>query len=296
MAKMKVWQSVEDVIDILDSAPIHRDLFGYGNVQLANRVPVAHLAIERSIKALVADVAGTFDSTHSLHELYQSLKKHDQASARFLAYVFQDAVVFYGYNTNAPDFRHLRTIDDYLSKTGNQNAFDAFRYLVIDENPKGGDPTRYVFLMLHRELLCAQVSLLGWAPKQTVSQRVETRLNDALFRHRRISISSGDPELKISSDWYHNWLFDVHTTRRDALQDAVSMKFKISDDELIEQTLIDAYEELKQEKIPRFNISLLSSLSCQRGHKSATQMLSHGWNGSTLRKRVAWSKHLLETT
>ena len=54
MERYKIQESIADVISILDSAPMHRDLLPEKMiVQLTNRMPIAHLAIERGLKALV---------------------------------------------------------------------------------------------------------------------------------------------------------------------------------------------------------------------------------------------------
>ena len=68
MERYKIQGSIEDVIDILDSAPMHRDLIPETMiVQLTNRVPIAHLAIERGLKARIASVGGTTEPIHSLN-------------------------------------------------------------------------------------------------------------------------------------------------------------------------------------------------------------------------------------
>ena len=66
MERYKIQGSIEDAIDILDSAPMHRDLIPETMiVQLTNRVPIAHLAIERGLKARIASVGGTTEPIHS---------------------------------------------------------------------------------------------------------------------------------------------------------------------------------------------------------------------------------------
>ena len=56
-----IQESIDDVISILDSSPIPRRLF-MGNrpvIPMTNRVPIAHLAIERGLKALIVAAGGT---------------------------------------------------------------------------------------------------------------------------------------------------------------------------------------------------------------------------------------------
>ena len=55
MKQYKIEESIRDVIRILDLAPIQVDMIGEKNLaQLTNRVPIAHLAIERGLKALIS--------------------------------------------------------------------------------------------------------------------------------------------------------------------------------------------------------------------------------------------------
>ena len=129
MERYKIQESITDVIDILDSEPMHRDLIPETMIiQLTNRMPIAHLAIERGLKALIADVGGATDRIHALNRLYRDLRTHDNVAADFLAGSFDDAVRFFGYNVNAKGFGHFRSLDDYLSKVGTENAFKALRY------------------------------------------------------------------------------------------------------------------------------------------------------------------------
>ena len=185
MERYKIQESIADVISILDSAPIHHDLFQEKMiVQLTNRMPIAHLAIERGLKALVADAGGKTAYIHSLDELYGYLRKYDKDSkdsADFLAEAFEDAVRFFGYNVNVKGFEHFSSLDNYLSKVGTKNAFDALRYWAIGESPKGGNPIPSISPLIHRELLYALRCLFIPNPRETVSGRVERIVADAMF-------------------------------------------------------------------------------------------------------------------
>ena len=145
MERYKIRASIKDVIAILDSAPIHRDLIPEANlVQLTNRAPIAHLAIERGLKALINEAGGSVEETHGLHRLYRDLKGRDQESGDYLAMAFQDSVGFYGYNVNAKGFGQFRSLDDYLSRVGTEKAFEALRYWAIGETGKGESPMPYI--------------------------------------------------------------------------------------------------------------------------------------------------------
>ena len=146
MERYKIQESIADAISILDSAPIHRDLLpDKMTVQLTNRMPIAHLAIERGLKALIADACGKTARTHALDKLYRDLKEYNKDSADFLAEAFEDAVRFFGCNVNVKGFEHFRSLDDYLCKVGTEKAFNALRYWAIEESPKEGNPIPPIF-------------------------------------------------------------------------------------------------------------------------------------------------------
>ncbi len=263
MKRYKIEGSIKDVIAILDSAPMQPDMVPEVNfVQLTNRVPIAHLAIERGLKALIADSGAKRENTHSLQKLYRDLKEYDADSAKFLDLAFSDAVDFFEYNTSVKGLRHFRSLDAYLSKTGHANAFNALRYWAIGEDPKDADPILYISPPIHRELLCALASLIGPRPNHTVSQRVEQELLQAMFNRRDLWYTSDDSVKKQSIDAYLNWLSKIHKTQRSALEEAVALEFNVSDDEFIKRTLEAAYAELKQSNDPavRYLIDRLSYL------------------------------------
>ena len=274
MERYKIEGSIKDVIAILDSAPMQRDMVPEVNfVQLTNRVPIAHLAIERGLKALITDAGAKRENTHSLRKLYRRLKECDAASATFLNLAFSDAVDFFEYNTNVEGLCHFRSLDAYLSKTGHADAFNALRYWAIGENPKDGDPIPYISPPVHRELLCALASLIGADSNTIMSQRVESQLLQAMFHARDMWYTSDDSLKKQSIHVYSNWLFNVHKTRRGALQEAVSLKFNVADDEFTKRTLEAAHAELKQSSDPavRYLIHRLSYLpkGSQRRNRDA---------------------------
>lgn len=263
MERYKVEGSIKDVIAILDSAPMQRDMVQEVNfVQLTNRVPIAHLAIERGLKALIAESGAELENTHSLQKLYRELRECDVTSATFLDLAFSDAVEFFEYNTNVKGLRHFRSLDIYLSKTGHANAFNALRYWAIGENPKGEDPIPYISPPIHRELLCALASLIGVGRNTTVSQRIENQLQHAMFHAREMWYTSDDSPKKQSIHVYMNWLYNIHKTRRSALEEAVALEFNISDDEFIKNTLKAAHAELRKSNDPavRYLIHRLSYL------------------------------------
>ena len=252
MERYKIEASIEDVIAILDSAPIHRDLNPETNlVQLTNRIPIAHLAIERGLKALIGEAGGSTENIHGLNRLYRDLKECDQGSADYLATAFQDAVSFYRYNANTRGFAQFRSLDDYLSRVGTEKAFESLRYWAIGETGKGESPFPYISPLIHREILCALWCIFLSGRRELVSERVEREVQEAMCHRRWIKLRDGDTKKEISIRWYMNWLLREHLTRRSALEAAVRKNFAVKDDdELIIQTLRDAYTDLRESKDP----------------------------------------------
>ena len=262
MERYKIEASIEDVIAILDSAPIHRDLNPDTNlVQLTNRIPITHLAIERGLKALIGEAGGSKENIHDLNRLYRNLKECDQGSADYLATAFQDAVCFYRYNANTRGFAQFRSLDDYLSRVGTEKAFELLRYWAIGETGKGESPLPYISPLIHREILCALWCLFFSGRRDLVSERVEREVQEAMFSRRWSNWKAGDTKKELSIRWYKNWLLREHLTRRSALEEAVRKNFAVKDDdELIIQTLQDAYTDLRESKDPAV-IYFVSTLS-----------------------------------
>ena len=251
MERYKIEGSIKDVIAILDSAPIQRDMVPDVNfVQLTNRVPIAHLAIERGFKALITDTGARREKVHSLNALYRDLQRCNEEAARFLAGAFDDAVKFFGINVNASGRGHFRSLHDYLSKVGTDKAFDALRYWVIDHPDNRYNPIPYIFVPIHRELLCALACLFGPGRKETVSQRVEDSVWHSMFNGRDMSYTNIDTRKKRSVHAYQAWLINQNKSASSILKDAARTNFNGLNDEFIIQTLRAAHQELKESKDP----------------------------------------------
>ncbi len=251
MERYKIQHSIKDVIDILDSAPIRPDMIAETNlVQLTNRIPIAHLAIERGLKALITNAAAAPEPTHALNRLYRDLRHCDRASAEYLTRAFEDAVEFYGYNVNEKGRGHFRSINAYLDKVGTEDTFETLRYWAIGESGKGQSPWRYISPSIHRELLCALWCVFFPSRRDIVSERVERKVSEALF-HPRITVrGAGDTAKELSIRWYLDWLFKEHRTRRSALEEAIQHNLNIKDDEFVSQWLRDAYNKLRESDDP----------------------------------------------
>ena len=251
MENYKVQESIRDAIVILDSAPIQRDLVPERNlVQLTNRAPIAHLAIERGIKALINDAGGDAEHTHGLHKLYRDLANHNADAFDYLNSVFSDAVSFFGYNVNVKGYGQLRSLKTYLDAVGTDKAFEALRYWVLGESNNGQVSVPSIFLSIHRELLCALGLIFSSRSCVTVSGRVEAIVTHAMFDGRRLAYDSDDTSRKRIIDRYWNWLFHEHSSRRDALKTAVETDFAVIDDEEIRVMLRDVYRELRESEDP----------------------------------------------
>ncbi len=258
-------RSIEDVIDMLDASPIQRDMVGYhNNVQIGNRAHNAHLGIERGFKALVRFAQGTNERGHSLPRLFLQLERVDKDTADFLALAFRDAVDFYGYNTNANGFRHLKSIHTYFENVGGENAFNVYRYWVTEivNDPSMVMPP--ISLDVHRELLCAIARLIGLGEQQVVSERVDWAIFHALSptgRHMWFTEGESDDEKRRRANvlGYMAWFNEHHSSWRDArsdsswrdtLRDAVISDFSTGDDEFVSSVVKTVFEELKESADP----------------------------------------------
>lgn len=251
MEKYKIQESIRDAIVILDSAPIQRDLVPERNlVQLTNRAPIAHLAIERGLKELINDAGGDAEHTHGLNTLYRDLANYNIDAFDYLGKVFADSVEFFGYNVNVSGFGQLRSIDTYLSGVGTDRAFQVLRYWVLGESGNGQVTVPSIFLSIHRELLCALGLIFSSRSWVTVSGRVEAIVTHAMFDGRRLAYDSSDTSRKQVIDRYSTWLFREQASRRDALKTAVEQDFDVIDDEEIRVMLRDVYREIRESEDP----------------------------------------------
>ena len=244
----KVQYTIEDALKILDSAPVHRDLVPEINfVQLANRAPIAHINIEKGIKALIAKVGKQpkEENTHALDKLYSDLKIHDRDAADFLSTAFNDAVNCFDINTKFKQFKHLGSLEEYLSKAGTKHVFHELRYWSLGESD-GGDLFRIIVLPIHRELLYSLWCFLSddKPHPEPVSNRIEREIQQVIYRDMVSGPEGTKKEQSIR--WYTNWL-NEHRSFRDALREAVGATFlKKQNDKFVTQTLRNALEMLKK--------------------------------------------------
>lgn len=244
----KVQYTIEDTLKILDSAPVHRDLVQDVNlVQLANRAPIAHINIEKGIKALIAKVGKqpTDKNSHDLEKLLRDLKIHDKKAADFFSTAFDDAVNCFGINTRFRQFRHLTCLEKYLSKAGTEHVFQELRYWSLGESEEV-DLFRFIVLPIHRELLYALWCFFSDdnPHPEPVSNRVEREIQQVVYRD--LVGRSEDAKKEELIRWYTDWINEPRSFR-DALRE-VTKDMVIPEDDVFTQTLRNAFGMLRESK------------------------------------------------
>lgn len=256
--------SVKDVIRILENEPVKGDMVHEITVvQVMNRVSIAHLSIERSLKFLITKAGGTLEETHNLKRLYGELCQHDATSARFLDKVFEAAVRHYRYNPNAANMTHLKTLERYLEVAGSAQAFQDIRYWELNQS-LNEILLRRLYLALHIELLhgLSEILLTPNRPIETVADRVERAVENAMWPTSDLAYSPGTPkEQSIHS--YMEWR-QRFSTWREALANAVQKGFNIGDN-LMADVVSNAYRSLLEVADPavRYFASTLDVLPKQ---------------------------------
>ena len=250
MDAYKIENSIKDVLAILDSAPIQPDLMPERNlVQLTNRIPIAHLAIERGMKGLLKRVVGGQEETHSLGNLYSSIKKVDPDSADFLARAFEDSVDFYGYNPKRSGFEQFKSLEEYFLKVGGKKAFDALRYWAIGDPGTGETAIKFISPPIHREILCALRSLLISRP-ETTSGRVDSQIELAMWNRRNIYSMNGDEQKETAIELYRNWLKNEFESPRAAIGSKIHSASLRFGHEYIDQVFKEGWDDIQQTKDP----------------------------------------------
>lgn len=230
---------------------MYRDLVPEANmVQLTNRAPIAHLAIERGLKAIIGESGGNAKRKHDLNELYRELSQCNPVASDYLDQSFDDAVTFFGYNINDKGFKQFRSLDDYLSKVGTAKSFNALRYWAIEEAGQGANPIPFISSPIHRELLSALWMLFLPSRRETVSDRVESAVSYAMFEGRAISYGPDDTGKEEMVHSYMNWLYKDHATCRSALKEAVNRNLSLGKGDVIDKIVREGHCELSQSKDP----------------------------------------------
>ncbi len=256
--------SLGDALQILDDPPLQPDTPTQTTfVQISNRVPIVHLAIERGLKFLIKKHGGEFLLHHDLHKHLRQLREFDRTEVEFLEKIFDDATEFYGLNPNHPGLGHLRSLNAYLETVGTAKAFDRMRYWEL--NPEQEESLfRKVWPTIHREILLAIIILCGpnSSDGQTIKARVERTVREALLPPVHLAFSPGsDHEATVRR--YIDWVLS-HPSCQEALNQAFQQDFVIGD-EFMNRMVSEAFHSLNQLSDPaiRYLLSRMDVLPPQ---------------------------------
>ena len=120
--------SMDDVIRILESAPVRPDMVSEITIaQIMNRAPMAHLSIERALKFLLRkhgiNIEDRRNKHHNLRKHLETLRHCDADTAMYLDHAFNAATSFYNLNANRPELKHLRSLEP-LTERGQASEAD----------------------------------------------------------------------------------------------------------------------------------------------------------------------------
>ena len=261
MQKHIVQFSLRDTIGMLDASPAKADLIPEVTViQVMNRAPIAHLAIERTLKFLTKAAGGNFEETHTLNRHREALSKCDPDAEDFLSRAFEEAVRFYRYNTNAVELKHLRSLSQYFQETGTDDAFQKMRYWELGQSLEDV-LIRRVNLRIHREILLALQQLLirsdKYVPK-TITHRVDALIKQPILV--KLGYQPGSPRERAIKSLLHSHA--QGKSWRSILNDAVQSGFDLGDGSL-NKDISDVYQQLLQSDDPalRYHAEMCSVLS-----------------------------------
>ena len=264
MEEFAIQFSIGDALQILDDSLLQPDTPAQVTlIQMTNRMPTAHLAIERGLRFLIEKYGVKSDPHHDLHKHLRKLRGLAPSEVAYLERSFDDATVFYCLNPNQPNLGHIRSLDTYLEIVGTAKAFNRMRYWEL--NPEQEESLfRKVWPTIHREILLA-VSLLQVSDSsglETISGRVEQTVHHTLLPTHQLIYSPGsDHEATVKS--YIDWILS-HPSRQEALTQAFQLDFAIGD-EFMNGMVSQAYQSLTQLPDPaiRFLISRIDVLPSQ---------------------------------
>ena len=256
MEEFAVQFSIGDALQILDDSLLRPDTPAQTTlIQITNRIPTAHLAIERGLRFLIEKHGVKSERRHDLHKHLRKLRELDPSAVAYLEKAFDDATAFYGLNPNRPNLGHIRSLDTYLATVGTTDAFNRMRYWEL--NPEQEESLfRKVWPTIHREILLAvsKLQVSDSSGLETIAGRVEQTVHDALFSTQQLTYSPGsDHEATVES--YIAWILN-HPSRQEALTQAFQRDFAIGA-EFMNGMVSQAYESLTQSPDPaiRFLIS-----------------------------------------
>ena len=244
---------LQEAITMFDAAPMYEDLSKAYNVgSYCIRASLLHTALEQGMKAMRQR---SFPKAkpckgHALNEVY---KATGQANQRLLEAAFTDAVKFYGFRPQQPDQAHLTDLRKYFAETGQEKRFQEYRYWAVEEKEAWLDEPLAV-LRINRELVRFMADLLSKRESRiggpfTVSQLVENKIKDALFRRRYQPLPQREQTdydgWKADDDALTGWL-SSHTSLLSAMRSAFEQRFAVVNEQA-SRVLRRVYNDLAEE-------------------------------------------------
>lgn len=264
---MDVSIAMNEAVRMLDTAPMTGDLFPtYNLAQYAIRASMTHTAIELGLKELSAT---SKKYGHDLGNIYCDLKSDIK---ELLSKAWQDAVSFYNFQTDRPNWQHLRDFQTYLNETGTSDYFDAYRYWPREEPSAKRLAKLGCDLLLSREMMrfisaCVIESYYAvrqerqFAPPPTLSQEINRVIDQRIrFRFSLIGIAPCDlqgweTDARALFEWLQNQGSPIK-----AMESAYQNGFQIVN-ERADKILRGAYEDLKTEDNYRVKDALQYALT-----------------------------------
>ena len=217
--------SVWDVIRMIQSAPVRSDLVPDVVInQVLNRIPLAHLTIEKSLKYRIQQVSGKITPGHDLHKQLDLLRGSSQEDAEFLDQAFDRAVSFYDIDAAAPESDHLSSLRAYLKAVGQQKHFNDMRYWTLDQ-PYNQELIPRIHLTIHVEILYAAYSVFfsQTVLRYTLPCRADNAIRDAIMPEPNFAYIPGtkrEDDFKTCAHWTKQ-----HDSQPAIIQDAIQCNF-----------------------------------------------------------------------
>ncbi len=220
--------SVWDIIRMIQLAPVQSDLVPDVVInRVLNRIPLAHLTIEKSLKYRIQQSVGEYKYGHDLHKQLDLLRESAQTDAEFLDQAFARAVSYYDIDATKPINRHYSSLQAYLKATGREKHFAEMRYWSLDYQ-LDDDLISRIDLRIHVEILYAAYSVFfsQTVLRYTLPDRVDEAIKDALAPEPNFAYIPGtsrEADFKVYGQWIQQ-----HDSYEEIIQDAIRCNFETS--------------------------------------------------------------------
>ena len=218
--------SVWDIIRMIQLAPVQSDLVPDVVInQVLNRIPLAHLTIEKSLKYRIQHAGGKIIRGHGLHTQLDLLRESAQNDAEFLDQAFDRAVSYYDIDATTPINRHYSSLHAYLKATGREKHFAEMRYWSLDQQYDQELIPR-IHLLIHVEILYAAYSVFfsQTVLRYTLPDRVDEAIKDALAPESNFAYIPGTSR-ETDFTVYRQWI-QRHDSYEEIIQDAIRCNFE----------------------------------------------------------------------